>query len=153
MKVAEILKLKGNILFTVTPDTPILQAVNTMAERDIGSLVVMDAGKLVGLLTFHEIMDILHAHRGSIGEGTVREHMNTNPVTISPTTEINDARRLMLERHEKYGHHPRYVPVVDGNTLLGVISFFDVAKAVFESQSFENKMLKSYIQDWPAQSE
>lgn len=152
MKVAEILKVKGNILFTVTPDTPILQAVNTMAEKDIGSLVVMEGGKLVGILTFNEILDILHAHRGSVGEGTVRQHMNATPVTISPAADVNEARRLMLERQAKYGH-PRYVPVVEGNTVLGVISFYDVAKAVFESQSFENKMLKSYIQDWPAQSE
>jgi CBS domain-containing protein len=153
MKVSEILKVKGNVLFTVSPETSILQAVNTMAEKDIGSLVVMEGGKLVGILTFHEVMDILHAHKGSIGEGTVREHMNSNPVTISPATDINEARRLMLERHQNYGHAPRYVPVVDGTTLLGVISFYDVAKAVFESQNFENKMLKSYIQDWPAQSE
>ncbi len=152
MKVAEILKFKGNVLFSVTPDTPILQAVNIMAEKDIGSLVVMEGGKLVGMLTFLEIMDILHAQKGSIGEGTVGEHMNANPVTISPATDINDARRLLLERNAEYGH-PRYVPVLDGNTVLGVISFYDVAKAVLESQSFENKMLKSYIQDWPAQSE
>ncbi|MDQ9170250.1 CBS domain-containing protein [Oxalobacteraceae bacterium R-40] len=152
MKVSEILKFKGNVLFTVTPSTPILQAVNIMAEKDMGSLVVMEGGKLVGILTFQEIMDILHAHKGSIGEGTVREHMNSNPVTISPDTDINEARRLMLERHPKHGH-PRYVPVVSGSVVLGVISFYDVAKAVFESQSFENKMLKSYIQDWPAQSE
>lgn len=153
MKVSEILKVKGNVLFTVTPDTPMLEAVNNMAEKDIGSLVVMEGGKLVGMLTFHEVMDILHAHKGSIGEGNVREHMNSDPVTISPEVDINEARRLMLERRQNYGHAPRYVPVVDGATVLGVISFFDVAKAVFESQSFENKMLKSYIQDWPAQSE
>jgi CBS domain-containing protein len=152
MKVSEILKVKGNVLFTITPDTPILQAVNIMAEKDIGSLVVMEEGKLVGILTFLEIMDILHANEGSVGQGDVREHMNSNPVTISPNTDINEARRLMLERHAKYGH-PRYVPVVEDRMVLGVISFYDVAKAVFESQSFENKMLKSYIQDWPAQSE
>jgi CBS domain-containing protein len=52
----------------------------------------------------------------------------------------------MLERHA------RYVPVMDGNTILGIISFYDVARAVFESQSYENDMLKSYIQDWPMQA-
>ena len=50
---------------------------------------------------------------------------------------------MMLERHA------RYVPVMDGTTLLGVVSFHDVAKAVYEEQSFENRMLKSYIKDWP----
>ena len=54
-----------------------------------------------------------------------------------------ELRRAMLERHA------RYVPVMDGTTLQGVVSFHDVAKAVYEEQSFENRMLKSYIKDWP----
>jgi CBS domain-containing protein len=69
--------------------------------------------------------------------------MDDHPITVTPETEINEVRRLMLERHA------RYVPVMDAKTLLGVISFYDVAKAVVEAQSFENKMLKAYIRDWP----
>ncbi|HJU71588.1 MAG TPA: CBS domain-containing protein [Paucimonas sp.] len=143
MKVSEILKVKGNILFTVTPDTPMLQAVNTMAEKDIGSLVVMEYGELVGMLTFREVMKAVHANGGEVGKDSVRKHMDDHPITITPGTEVNEVRRLMLERHA------RYVPVVDAKTLLGVMSFYDVAKAVFEAQSFENKMLKAYIRDWP----
>jgi CBS domain-containing protein len=144
MKVSEILKVKGNILYTVTPDTSMAEAVNTMAERDIGSLVVMEFGALVGMLTFREVMKTLHMYKGSLGSDTVRKHMDDHPITITPDTDINEVRRLMLERHA------RYVPVVDARTLLGVISFYDVAKAVFEAQSFENKMLKAYIRDWPS---
>jgi CBS domain-containing protein len=147
MKVSEILKVKGNILYTVTPGTPMLQAVNTMSEKDIGSLVVMESGKLVGMLTFREVMKAVHANQGAVGDGTVREHMEKQPITITPDTDINEVRRLMLERHA------RYVPVVSEKTLLGVMSFYDVAKAVFEAQSFENKMLKAYIRDWPAEGE
>jgi CBS domain-containing protein len=54
---------------------------------------------------------------------------------------------MMLERHT------RYLPVLDNRTLMGVISFYDVAKAVVEEQSFENKMLKAYIRDWPEEKE
>jgi CBS domain-containing protein len=54
-----------------------------------------------------------------------------------------EVRRLMLERHA------RYLPVMDGKTLMGVISFYDVARAVLDEQSFENRMLKAYIRDWP----
>ena len=147
MKVSEILKVKGNILYTVTPDTPILQAVNTMVEYDIGSLVVMEFGELVGMLTFREVMVTIHANGGDVGTGSVRKHMDDHPITITPETEVNEVRRLMLERHA------RYVPVVDARTLLGVMSFYDIAKAVFEAQSFENKMLKAYIRDWPTESE
>jgi CBS domain-containing protein len=147
MKVSEILKVKGNILYTVTPETPMIEAVNTMAEKDIGSLVVMEIGELVGMLSFREVMKTIHENHGEIGKGTVRKHMDDHPITITPETEINEVRRLMLERHA------RYVPVLDARTLLGVMSFYDVAKAVFEAQSFENKMLKAYIRDWPAEGD
>jgi len=147
MKVSEILKVKGNILYTVTPDSPMIDAVHTMAEKDIGSLVVMEFGELVGMLSFREVMKALHTNKGVIGEGTVRKHMDDHPITITPDTEINEVRRLMLEKHA------RYVPVVNAKTLLGVMSFYDVAKAVFEAQSFENKMLKAYIRDWPAEGD
>ena len=147
MKVSEILKVKGNILYSVTPDTTMAEAVNTMAEKDIGSLVVMEFGDLVGMLTFREVMTMLHQNQGALGGDTVRKHMDDHPITITPDTDINEVRRLMLERHA------RYVPVMDAKTLLGVMSFYDVAKAVFEAQSFENKMLKAYIRDWPAEGE
>ena len=147
MKVSEILQVKGNILYTVTPDSPLLEAVNIMAEKDIGSLVVMEFGELVGMLTFREVMQAVHANGGQVGDNTVRKHMDDHPITITPETEINEVRRLMLERHA------RYVPVVDARTLMGVMSFYDVAKAVFEEQNFENKMLKAYIRDWPSESE
>jgi CBS domain-containing protein len=90
-------------------------------------------------------MQAVHANGGQVGDNTVRKHMDDHPITITPETEINEVRRLMLERHA------RYVPVVDARTLMGVMSFYDVAKAVFEAQSFENKMLKAYIRDWPAE--
>ena len=60
--------------------------------------------------------------------------------------EMDELRRLMVDRHQSY------LPVMDGNTLLGVVSFHDVAKAVLEEQSFENRMLKNYIRNWPAES-
>ncbi len=147
MKASEILKVKGEILYTVTPDRPLAEAVDIMAEHDIGSLVVMEYGELVGMLTFREVIKALHANKGAIGSNTVRKHMDDSPITITPDTEVNEVRRLMLERHA------RYVPVLSARTLLGVISFYDVAKAVVEAQSFENQMLKAYIRAWPEEAE
>lgn len=146
MKVSEILKVKGNILYTVPPDTGLLDAINLMTEKDIGSLVVMSNGSLVGLLTFREVMRAVHANQGSVGQGTVGEHMERDVLTMSPDTDVNAIRRLMLERHA------RYVPVMDGKVLLGVMSFYDVAKSVLEAQNFENTLLKAYIRDWPAEN-
>jgi CBS domain-containing protein len=146
MKVSEILKVKGNILYTVSPETGLLDAINLMTEKDIGSLVIMNNGSLVGLLTFREVMRAVHANQGSVGQGTVGEHMERDVLTMSPDTDVNDIRRLMLERHA------RYVPVMDGKVLLGVMSFYDVAKSVLEAQNFENTLLKAYIRDWPAEN-
>lgn len=146
MKVSEILKVKGNILYTVSPESGLLDAINLMTEKDIGSLVVMNNGVLVGLLTFREVMRAVHANQGSVGQGTVGEHMVRDVLTMSPDTDVNDIRRLMLERHA------RYVPVMDGSVLLGVMSFYDVAKSVLEAQNFENTLLKAYIRDWPAEN-
>jgi CBS domain-containing protein len=145
MKVSEILQVKGDILYTVTPDMPLAEAVATMAERDIGSLVVMEYGDLVGMLTFREVIKALHANGGSIGGGTVRKCMDDSPITVTPDTEVNEVRRMMLDKHA------RYLPVMNAKTLLGVISFYDVAKAVLEAQNFENRMLKAYIRDWPVE--
>jgi CBS domain-containing protein len=69
--------------------------------------------------------------------------MVAKPFCASPDMEMDELRRLMVE------HHQRYLPVMDGDTLMGVVSFHDVAKAVLEEQSFENKMLKAYIRNWP----
>nr|WP_315396551.1 CBS domain-containing protein [uncultured Duganella sp.] len=146
MKVSEILQVKGSILYTISPDQPLVDAANTMAEKDIGSLVVMEFGDLVGMLTFREVLRAVHDNAGTVGAGTVRKHMDDHPITVTPDTEVNEVRRIMLEKHA------RYLPVMNAKTILGVISFYDVARAVLEAQSFENRMLKAYIRDWPAET-
>ena len=146
MLVSEILLVKGEALYTVTPTQPLADAVMVMAERDIGSLVVMEHGDVAGMLTFREIILTLQAHGGSLGSTIVRTVMDDHPLTCTPNTDIMEVRRMMLERHA------RYLPVMDGRTLLGVISFYDVARAVLEAQSFVNKMLKAYIRDWPEET-
>jgi CBS domain-containing protein len=139
MLVSEILRIKGSALFTAAPNSSVLEAVRVMAERDIGSLVVMDHGKMVGLLTFAEVLEALAARQGTLGDLKVGDIHVNDPLTATTGLDVMELRRLMLERHA------RYVPVVDGPMLLGVISFHDVAKAVYDEQSFENRMLKSYI--------
>ena len=143
MKVSDILRVKGNTLYTVTPEEPLARAVEAMAERDIGSLVVMELGDLVGMLTFREVIQAVVKNGGSVGTLQVRSAMDDAPLTCTLETDMDEVRRMMLDRHA------RYMPVMDRKMLMGVISFYDVAKAVVDSQNFENKMLKAYIRDWP----
>jgi CBS domain-containing protein len=147
MKVSDILRVKGNTLYTVTPDEPLARAVEVMADKDIGSLVVMDHGDLVGMLTFREVILAIVKNGGAVGATIVRTAMDDHPLTCTSETELDEVRRMMLERHA------RYMPVMDRRMLMGVISFYDVARAVVESQNFENRMLKAYIRDWPGGEE
>ena len=147
MKVSDILRVKGGTLYTIQPDEPLTKAVETMAEFDIGSLAVMEHGELVGMLTFRELIHTLARSGGTVGTRLVRAVMDDHPMSCTPETELDQVRPLMLERHT------RYMPVMDNKMLMGVISFYDVARAVVDSQNFENQMLKAYIRDWPAENE
>ena len=143
MHVSDILRVKGGTLFTAHPEEPLSSALDLMAEKDIGSLVVMEHGELVGMLTFREVIQTLVKNGGSVGNTTVRASMEAAPLTCTMETDMDEVRRMMLDRHA------RYMPVMDARMLMGVISFFDVARAVVDSQNFENQMLKAYIRDWP----
>lgn len=151
MKVEEILRVKGNILFTVGPESLLSDAVITLDEEDIGSLVVMSEGKLVGMLTFREVNRVmakrlkenLAGPTPTMAQIKVKEVMNAQPTIVNPEMTVDELRKVMNDCGE------RYLPVVSGQTLLGVVSFHDVARAVLEAQSFENRMLKAYIRDWP----
>lgn len=143
MQVREILRVKGSTLFTATPESPLTEAITAMAENDVGSLVVMSGGKMAGMLTFREVLQAVNDRKGKLDGVTVGEVMVKDPVTVPPAMPVDDLRRLMIDKHS------RYLPVMDEGVLQGVISFLDVAKAVLEEQSFENKMLKNYIRNWP----
>jgi len=147
MLVSEILRIKGSTLFSATPDMSVSDAVHSMAENDIGSLVVMEKGKLVGMLTFRELIKVLDERGSELKSLAVGAIMERDPLTADPHMHVNALRKGMLDRHA------RYIPVMEGGTLMGVLSFHDVAKAVYEEQSFENRMLKSYIKNWPDEEE
>jgi len=133
MQVSEVLRVKGTALFTVTPDSMLSDCIVTMAEHDVGSLVVMDRGQLAGMLTFREVIRVLARrqleHRSGptppVAEIVVRQVMKTDPLVVAPQTDVNELR---------------------------LISFHDVARAVLEEQGFENRMLKAYIRNSPAES-
>ncbi|MBL8476286.1 MAG: CBS domain-containing protein [Methyloversatilis sp.] len=143
MQVHEILRIKGTVLYTVVPAQSLGNAVATMADLDVGSLVVMEHGLMVGMLSFREVLRALRKSGGGWQTLTVADVMQRDPATAHPDMEVDELRRLMLERH------CRYLPIMEGDTLMGVLSFHDVARAMLEEQSFENRMLKSYIRDWP----
>ena len=152
MEVKEVLQVKDTALFAVKPDSPLSEAVIMMAENDIGSVIVMEGGKLAGMLTFREVMLILAKRQTErrvgptppIAEILVIEAMEANPPTTALEMDVDELRRMMVDTHT------RYVPVMEGDTIIGIVSFHDVAKAVLEERNMENKLLKAYIKDWPS---
>ncbi|WP_366518687.1 CBS domain-containing protein, partial [Accumulibacter sp.] len=152
MEVKEVLQVKDSALFAVHPDSPLSEAVIMMAENDIGSVIVMDGGKLAGMLTFREVLAILAKRQTErrvgptppIAEILVLEAMDRTPQTAHPDMDVDELRRIMVDTHT------RYVPVMEEETIVGIVSFHDVAKAVLEERNMENKLLKAYIKDWPS---
>lgn len=143
MQARDILAIKGAVLYTVSQDKKLSEAIATMTDQDIGSLVCFDAGRMVGMLTFREVLQAVHRGGAAWGSIRVADVMVRDPFAAEPGMDVDSLRRLMLERHM------RYLPVMEGGMLLGVISFHDVAKAVLEEQDFENRQLRAYISEWP----
>jgi CBS domain-containing protein len=143
MQIKDVLKLKGNTIYSIGPTANLPLAVELMVSHDIGSLVVMKDGVMVGMLTFREILGAIHEHAGRLDTVVVGDVMVSDPVCGKPEDTIDEMRGVMTDRHV------RYLPIKQDGKLLGVISFHDVAKAALKAASFENRLLKQYIKNWP----
>lgn len=143
MIIRDILNLKGNTIFSIAPEGLVADAVATMVKNDIGSLVVMANDEMKGMLTFREVLGALDARHGNLGSLPVREVMVADPLTCVLEDTVDSLRERMTQQHV------RYVPVQEGGKLIGVISFHDIAKAALKEASFENRLLKRYIKNWP----
>ena len=144
MKISEILASKKSAkIHSIGPDRPIHEAVALMTEHDIGSLVVMEGGKMVGLLTDRCVVRGLSATGCNLCNTLVGEVMFREPAVGHPDDPVDQARRLMIDRHTNH------LPIADENGMVGIISFYDVAKTVLSETEFENKLLKGYIKNWP----
>jgi len=143
MIIRDILNLKGSTIYSIAPEGLVADAVATMVKNDIGSLVVMGSGAMEGMLTFREVLRALDNRHGSLGELPVREVMVRDPLVCALEDSADSLRERMTQQHV------RYVPVQEDGKLLGVISFHDIAKAAIKEASFENRLLKRYIKNWP----
>ena len=155
MKVSDILDLQKHDLIKLPPTSLLSEAVILMAKEDIGSIVITDSeGCLKGMLTFREVIRVLAKRQKenrsgktpTMSEIKVSEVMNSTPTVTNKEMLIDVLKGLMNNCGE------RYLPCVENNKVVGVVSFHDVARATLRETDFENKMLKAYIQDWPEDS-
>jgi CBS domain-containing protein len=119
------------------------EVVATMVRENIGSVVVMDGDALAGLITLREVVLGLENRGASLLDTAAREVMNAAPVIVQPGDSADGLRSMMTERHVSHA------VVIAGGQLAGIISFHDIARSAVKDVSFENRLLKQYIKNWP----
>lgn len=143
MLIREVLTVKADQLVTTAPNTLIPDAINLMAKHDIGSLIIMDGGHMVGLITERDILRALGRQGCDLATGKVSDVMVTDPVIGSLEDSVDYVRDVMTR--SRISH----LPVLDEHHVVGIISFHDVARACLKEANFENLLLKRYIKHWP----
>ncbi len=141
--IRQLLDKKGRQVWAISPEATVYQALEIMANKDIGAVLVMDGDQLLGIFSERDYARrcILRNRRSK--ETQVKDLMTPNVVTIAPSATINDAMELMSR------YHIRHLPVTEGGRVIGVISIGDVVKAVIENQEHMISHLESYITGEP----
>src|SRR3982751_2904966 len=123
-KVRNILDGKGRNVFSVEPNTVVYQAIEVMAQKNIGGLLITEQGRLVGIFTERDYARKLILKGKSSKDTPISELMTKNPFTVAPENTIEDCMAIMTEKHI------RHLPVVSGEKIVGVISIGDVVKQI-----------------------
>lgn len=140
MLVRDILQTKGLVVHSCQPEDTLADVVDLLVGHNIGSLVVLQDGEMVGIITERDILRATAVTRGPLEFVHVHERMTRCPVVASPGEDVSDTMGVMTERRI------RHLPVVENGRLVGIISIGDIVKAQHDELSRENHYLKSYIQ-------
>ncbi len=144
MLIREVLNIKGDCAnYAIEPDAPITEAAKRMVENDVGSLLVIRDGDLVGFISERDILRGMHAHGNALAAIKVSALMEKEPVLANLDDSVDYARDAMTK--SRISH----LIVMDEGKVVGVISFHDVARACLKEANFENTLLKRYIKNWP----
>jgi len=137
--VAEIIKLKGNEVFTISPNITVFDALKILAEKNIGALVVTKNEKVVGIFSERDYARKIILKGKSSIVTTVNELMTTDVLYVSPAESIDDCMDIMSD------NHIRHLPVLEEEKLVAVISIGDVVKHIIKHQKFQIRELEKYI--------
>jgi CBS domain-containing protein len=135
----QLLQSKGGGIWSVTSTSTVFDALRTMAEKNVGALLVIDEGRLVGILSERDYARKIALKGKSSKDTLVKEIMTEKVVYIRPDESIEECMALMTEKHF------RHLPVIDNGTLIGVISIGDVVRTVISEQKFIIAQLENYI--------
>lgn len=135
----QLLQSKGGGIWSVTSTSTVFDALRTMAEKNVGALLVIDEGRLVGIVSERDYARKVALKGKSSKDILVKEIMTEKVVYIRPDESIEECMALMTEKHF------RHLPVIDNGTLIGVISIGDVVRTVISEQKFIIAQLENYI--------
>ena len=135
----QVLESKGHDVWTIAPDATVFEALELMADKDIGALLVFDGSEMVGIFSERDYARkvILQGKDGT--KTRLREVMSSRVLYVRPEQSVEDCMALMTDKHI------RHLPVVDGDRLVGLISIGDIVKAVISQQVFIITQLENYI--------
>lgn len=137
--VQQILSRKAQVVYSVTPSTTVFDALRTMAEHNIGAVLVMEGGQVVGIFSERDYARKVILHGRSSKELTVSEVMTSPVVCAEPTWSAYDCMTMMTQ------WRVRHLPVLDAGQLVGIVSIGDAVSAVLSEQSFTIRSLEHYI--------
>jgi CBS domain-containing protein len=143
VSIREILNQKGNIVWSITPETTVLDAIKMMAEKNVGALLVTKESRLVGVLSERDYTRNVVLKGRTSKDTPVREIISGRVVSVSADHTVEECMRLMTE------HRIRHLPVVEGSKILGVISIGDLVNSIISSQNSAIQQLETYITGFP----
>jgi CBS domain-containing protein len=141
--VRQILEKKGRAIWSVSPDAMVYEALQIMAEKDVGALAVVDRGRLVGIMSERDYARKVFLKGKASPNTPVREIMTERVVTARLSQTVEECMALMTV------HRTRHLPVMEGEELVGMISIGDVVKASLEDKDFLIQQLEHYITGSP----
>ena len=143
LHIRDILHQKGGTVWTVSPETTVLAAIQMMADKNIGALLVTQAGKLIGILSERDYTRKVVLKGRSSKDTPVRDIVSGRVLHVTPNHTVEECMRLMTE------HRVRHLPVLDGEKIAGVISIGDLVNCIISAQSSAIHQLETYITGYP----
>ena len=137
--VRNILQKKGNAVYSVSPESSVYDALEELEEKNLGALVVLENGKLIGVFTERDYARKVILKGRSSKETLVRDIMSSTPVFVNPDKTLDDCMQLMTDKFI------RHLPVLENNELVGVISIGDIVKYIIYDKDFIIENLEHYI--------
>ena len=148
VKISTILDNKGSVVHSISPENTLKQMADEMLAKKIGSLLVTDKdGTLVGIISERDFLTIVGEHTKDWEDITVSDVMTKEVITAMSEDTLEQVMFLMTE------HHIRHIPFMGNDKIVGVLAFGDIINALLDKSLFQNKLLKRFIKDWPADNQ